>query len=487
MDARLIGVAVGRGLVRPVSAARATDALGWRGSLMVHLGAVAMLAAIAVLGTVAMGAAGLGPMDPRMEEVAMRWGPAGWLAMLPVAIADGMGETDPPWSLLLPLLPVAVLEGNVLFWAVLLWGWAARPEERVRASLARSVQRVWRLTITLVTLAVVMSAMHVVTWEVIDYVSAGLLSDDRITRWTDAQYELRRGWRDVWSAVIACIWILVVLAWLLVLIAGVRPGGRRSGWGARCRWPAVCEGCGYSLLGVSRTRDCPECGVALEDSLGEHVRPGTPWGRASSAWSPGGLWAWCRTMWRGITGPRRLGWAMRVLDDRPDRAVAGLVLGMVLVAAVGAVGGILSWVMLILSIDSRYGFPEHLWGWSMFVMIPLRGGLSTFSMSLLLVLLVSGPVAAVASAVLGRNVMPAAAEAGAVMTGWLAMLWTVMFLLSSIFGGIRIWLGRDYFTPQWYPLQLALNWTQMGIFLLGIVIGVWLQLRIAAGTRYANW
>lgn len=35
---------------------------------------------------------------------------------------------------------------------------------------------------------------------------------------------------------------------------------QRGGWPAACRWPLMCEGCGYSLYSQSLDQACPECG-----------------------------------------------------------------------------------------------------------------------------------------------------------------------------------------------------------------------------------
>lgn len=35
----------------------------------------------------------------------------------------------------------------------------------------------------------------------------------------------------------------------------------------KCRWPALCESCGYALVGMTRDQTCPECGRPVETSL----------------------------------------------------------------------------------------------------------------------------------------------------------------------------------------------------------------------------
>lgn len=68
-------------------------------------------------------------------------------------------------------------------------------------------------------------------------------------------------------------WALFELWWLWVL---VRLGGRYGGPKEGPRWQERqprCEACGYSLVSLSRDGRCPECGVAVAESLPERRLP----------------------------------------------------------------------------------------------------------------------------------------------------------------------------------------------------------------------
>lgn len=92
-------------------------------------------------------------------------------------------------------------------------------------------------------------------------------------------------------------------------------------WPAACRWPMLCEGCGYSLAGQAMDQSCPECGRAVADSTGQwrgHFRPGT-------------------AMMMGLTQPQKLG--QYLLGHRPASGHGkALATGFALLIGTGPVG-----------------------------------------------------------------------------------------------------------------------------------------------------
>jgi len=98
-------------------------------------------------------------------------------------------------------------------------------------------------------------------------------------------------WETTFAGV-AAVWSLW---WLSVLLRlGARYGGPADGPGWQPRQPQ-CNRCGYVLTGLSRDGRCPECGLAVHESLPEARRP-SPWACAAKIGRKPGAYA--RTMWR---------------------------------------------------------------------------------------------------------------------------------------------------------------------------------------------
>jgi hypothetical protein len=67
----------------------------------------------------------------------------------------------------------------------------------------------------------------------------------------------------------------------------------------------LCESCGYSLEGIARSGQCPECGRSIESSLPDG-RTGSPWQRSR------GIASWLATNWGTLRRPRERFTTLRI-------------------------------------------------------------------------------------------------------------------------------------------------------------------------------
>jgi len=89
-------------------------------------------------------------------------------------------------------------------------------------------------------------------------------------------------------------WQIVGLSYMLLWVFILVQALRQRPWWAHCRWPALCGGCGYTLLGIDRKQSCPECGKPVAESTGMdalwHVVEPTTWRQFLMVWhSPAGF------------------------------------------------------------------------------------------------------------------------------------------------------------------------------------------------------
>lgn len=231
-------------IVLPVATVRHTESMRlWQAAIVHLVGAALTLAAVAALLAWAS--------SDNLLSV------AAWRAELDVLLTDlGRGLTRLPIAASLMSMAVATEAGVIVVgWWLMAWG--AR-DELVPAAFKASLIRVWCVT-PHVALLVVLFGLGTVPLE----------------RAYDAAMQDYTLHNDPWYArhamkLIGLVWTALGI-WALALLLRV---GMAYAWNARCRWPPVCDRCGYTLLGVDRDGACPECGLSIEASLGDEARPG---------------------------------------------------------------------------------------------------------------------------------------------------------------------------------------------------------------------
>lgn len=255
-------------------------------------------------------------------------------------------------------------------------------------------------------------------------------------------------------AVMGLVYYVAAL-WLSVVSAGrSRP---------RCRWPAQCEGCNYSLMHLDEAANCPECGLPVVRSRNAETRPGL-W----SGWRAGRLRShslWC------LIHPALCGRAVQLFDprQRPGRCLGRSVAGFGATVTAGM-------FLLVALNDSYSSYPmmeNEGWVFVLGICLVYAGGIG---------LLVTAIELATASLIgwsagrgVQRNLMPAALQLAVRMSGaWsfaaiAYMMGVGVLMLATLEWGfdLRAWslsLGMDpnamvfllIFGP---PLLFLLLWT----------------------------
>jgi len=273
--------------------------------------------------------------------------------------------------------------------------------------------------------------------------------------------------------------MVMVFAWcvlsLLLIVAVVRAFAS-GGWGAVCLWPPQCEGCGYSLQGLTRGASCPECGRALAASTAESPRCRT---RHRPGWGVT-LNDWFRASVMALVRPAALGRELRVLSPTRGRGVF-LLMNLVLIAAVNVGGFTCFWWLMYLE-HGRAHYPIDLQEFILSAMM-------TLSITTLIAWMIMLACASVVgtSARLGtkRNLLPLAMQGslclGGLLAIWAAIGWATMFGFFVLFEVLdvrlyRLGVDREVFffvTLFGLPILLLLSY----LYWLG---------KITWAGRYAN-
>lgn len=373
--------------------------------------------------------------------------PGGWLARL-------IGTTGPyEWLMFLAVVLgiFALIEVGFLVQALTLLAWGAR-DEPVAASLAHSLRFVWLHTAhAFLVYAALMLAGFAYThasseywqthyshmddpWpampqapntsnpdskELLEYQAALAeyrRQSEEISRLQQQQWEdFERNqpfWLRYGGAMLAYGFFALSLWWLWALLRALGTP-RRVAVIAR---PPMCDACGYNLTGTPIDSRCPECGLAVMESVGPAARAGTDWERRREV---GWFTGWRRSAGYALSQPVALGRQIRLHGFARDhgRFLAGhlalvfLFIGMIPPAA--------DWV------DMRQnpgGFDAEV----AYLIGPYIG----FTVTVLMFwagMLVTSIVGLILSALNGRNMLPAASQMACYLGGFVA----VFTLVSS--------------------------------------------------------
>ena len=189
---------------------------------------------------------------------------------------------------------------NILAYIVMAWG--AQNESRVD-SFTAALRRVWLHT-THLAVVILIGGLTLLVFE---------RAETRA--WEGATVRLKWPWYIRHGDIISSCIVFLLIAWwlwaLLRLVGCDRPTKPMKS-------PPLCDRCGYNLTGTKSDASCPECGMAVADSLGSDARPGTAWQRRKQV---GRVAAYMATLIAPIARPHRFGRQLKLLQTTTDHRV----------------------------------------------------------------------------------------------------------------------------------------------------------------------
>lgn len=322
--------------------------------------------------------------------------------------------------------------------------WTARAESFSMAYL-RTLKRIWLLTPVFVLPTLLVYAMALLYWQVLP--------------------ESNEDWFGIDAWVPMALLTAMTLGTLAIVIYfwALQVGHR----GESCRWPALCEACGYRLAGQERSRgsSCPECGMDVESSLTARVYRYETLGM--------GLWI----------SPIRMGRSLLVhRNDEKPKLVFVVAMLLTVVVHVLAIFG----TMLLVN-DFRI---EEVSGEVLMIFaMMIYMALSTMALVAGLVLFGTTIIGWLNHSTDHIAAHPAACAA----MGYLSMYWPLIAVVQWLFVWLGVGLGQfpwvmdqlNRYDAEWLVFVLAM-WVYLGIPAVAIVLHLamtWLATRQA---RYAN-
>ena len=240
--------------------------------------------------------------------------------------------------------------------------------------------------------------------------------------------------------------------------------------------PPICDVCGYNLTTMSMESRCPECGEAVETSLGPAARPGTVWQRRGEL----GRWAaWWQCSVAALFRTRKLGRQLRVVSPGTDHR-RFFALHLPVVFCIGAVG-IATFALFEDGVGMFVDEP------AVVLMIMSMFGCAYVVGAVAFANLAAVVVGIVESLRCRRNLLPAAIQ----IACYLGVYLTAWALFAAVSGVAIVVLGEAYWFHALESLSGIYRDDLVGFtwLLPNAACGIWYFVLVARGTaatRYAN-
>lgn len=337
-------------------------------------------------------------------------------------------------------------------WWTSCWGAGVEP---LRASFGRSLSRWYQLT-----------PFHAV-WTLGLLIAVGVLEEAQWHSYSgdygSLDYQLRE--------------MLFALSFLAVFLVYCGVGGwftlralavsRSSSLDApKCRWPAVCESCGYAIVGLGYDQSCPECGRPVQASF--YTPRGTPERNTLAK------------MRMALFNPGALGQILlsRTRTKAPAKALAITAISLL---CTGPIGVTYIFVLTQISFDDIW-MDDFFEFFRLFIVGGLATGLSAMVGGVSIVLGI-GSLIGLTERVFGkRNNLPAACHAACYASGYVIF----MALLMYGFTGALILFADRYLSHLGFGLIAVIPLTWLIVCLALTLPYCFIVGRIVRSTKYAN-
>jgi hypothetical protein len=237
--------------------------------------------------------------------------------------------------------------------------------------------------------------------------------------------------------------------------------------------PPTCDFCGYNLVATPPEGRCPECGEAVQASIGPGVRPGADWHRRGEI---GRLKAWRGTFWEGLRRPislaRRVPMVTPGVDHRRFMAAC-----LPLVAAMAAI--VIALAFYADTGRKPWNEPEILY--AVAPAVAYCTAVAAFGLTL---------VAAWCAALWwrwgdSRNQLGPAMRLASYLAGWLVLGLAVLGVVTVTCVADRrvVRVLADYLKMFRFVLAAVL---MMAVFAAGVLVYVFQVVRAVGASRFAN-